>query len=84
MDLWVLSHPDLRRVAPVRTVTEFIVDCITADRDLFESRRPGSPQPLEPPAKQRAQSGPTAASAHHHWMAGFEALFSGSLVLLCQ
>lgn len=41
MDLWVLSHPDLRRAARVRAVTEFIADCVTADRALFEGRRPG-------------------------------------------
>jgi DNA-binding transcriptional LysR family regulator len=43
MDLWVLSHPDLRRAARVRAVTEFIADCVTADRALFEGRRPGRP-----------------------------------------
>jgi len=42
MDLWVLSHPDLRRAARVRAVTEFIGDCVSADRDLFEGRRPGT------------------------------------------
>lgn len=40
MDLWVLSHPDLRRAARIRAVTQYIADCITADRDLFEGRRP--------------------------------------------
>lgn len=40
MDLWVLSHPDLRRAARIRAVTEFIGDSIAADRDLFEGRRP--------------------------------------------
>lgn len=40
MDLWVLTHPDLRRAARVRAVTEFIADCVTSDRDLFEGRRP--------------------------------------------
>jgi DNA-binding transcriptional LysR family regulator len=41
MDLWVLSHPDLRRAARVRAVTGFIAECVTADRALFEGRRPG-------------------------------------------
>ena len=40
MDLWVLSHPDLRRTARVRALTEFIADCVSSDRDLFEGRRP--------------------------------------------
>jgi len=40
MDLWVLSHPDMRRVARVRAFTSFIADAILADRDLFEGRRP--------------------------------------------
>lgn len=43
MDLWVLSHPDLRRAARVRAVTEFIAECVTADRALFEGRRPFGP-----------------------------------------
>lgn len=40
LDLWVLSHPDLRRDARIMAFTEFIADCIIADRDLFEGRRP--------------------------------------------
>lgn len=43
MDLWVLSHPEVRRAARVRAFTSFIADAILADRDLFEGRRP---QPL--------------------------------------
>ena len=39
-DLWVLSHPDVRRVARVRLFTDFIAEVIQADRDLFEGRRP--------------------------------------------
>ncbi|MFQ5565293.1 MAG: LysR family transcriptional regulator [Paracoccaceae bacterium] len=41
MDLWVLSHPDLRRAARVRAVTAFIAECVSADRALFEGRRQG-------------------------------------------
>ncbi len=44
MDLWVLTHPDLRAAARVRAVTEHIADCVIADRDLFEGRRPGATQ----------------------------------------
>jgi DNA-binding transcriptional LysR family regulator len=40
MELWVLTHPDVRRAARVRTFTEFIADAFLADRDLFEGRRP--------------------------------------------
>ena len=40
MDLWVLSHPDVRRTARVRALATFIADTVLADRDLFEGRRP--------------------------------------------
>jgi len=39
MDLWVLTHPDMRRSARVRAFASFIADTILADRDLFEGRR---------------------------------------------
>jgi DNA-binding transcriptional LysR family regulator len=39
-DLWILTHPDVRRVARVRIFTDFIAKTIIADRDLFEGRRP--------------------------------------------
>ncbi len=39
-DLWVLYHPDVRRVSRIRLFTDFISDVISADRDLFEGRRP--------------------------------------------
>lgn len=39
-DLWVLSHPDVRRAARVRLFTEFIAEAILADRDMFEGRLP--------------------------------------------
>jgi DNA-binding transcriptional LysR family regulator len=41
LGLWVLTHPDVKRVARVRAFTEFIAKAILADRDLFEGRRPG-------------------------------------------
>jgi len=47
MDLWVLSHPDIRRAARVRTFTAFIADTVLADRDLFEDRRPQSANLLQ-------------------------------------
>lgn len=40
MDLWILSHPDMRRAARVRAFTSFIAETFLADRDLFEGRCP--------------------------------------------
>jgi DNA-binding transcriptional LysR family regulator len=40
LGLWILTHPDVKRVARVRAFTEFISKAIHADRDLFEGRRP--------------------------------------------
>lgn len=40
MDLWVLTHPDLMRVARVREFTAFIANVFLTDRDLFEGRLP--------------------------------------------
>jgi DNA-binding transcriptional LysR family regulator len=39
-DLWILTHPDVRRVARVRLFAEFIAEAIRADLELFEGRRP--------------------------------------------
>ena len=38
-DIWVLTHPDVRRMARVRIFADFISKAILADRDLFEGRR---------------------------------------------
>jgi molybdate transport repressor ModE-like protein len=40
MDLWVLTHPDLVRVARVRAFMGFIADAFLVERELFEGRRP--------------------------------------------
>jgi len=40
LHLWVLSHPDVRRVARVRLFSQFIAEAIVADHDLFEGGRP--------------------------------------------
>lgn len=40
MDLWLLWHPDVRRVARVRAFIAFMTDTFIADRALFEGRRP--------------------------------------------
>lgn len=39
LELWLLHHPDIRRVYRVRLFAEFISDLIRADLDLFEGRR---------------------------------------------
>ena len=38
-DLWVLTHPDVHRVARVQRFTAFVAEALQADRDLFEGRR---------------------------------------------
>lgn len=37
-ELWLLTHPDLRRVARVRVVLDALRDALVARRDLFEGR----------------------------------------------
>ncbi len=39
LDLWILYHPDVRRVYRVRLFADFITDLIMSDLDLFEGRR---------------------------------------------
>jgi len=47
MDLWILTHPDMRRAAQVRAFTKYIADTFLSDRDLFEGRRPWTePSPI--------------------------------------
>lgn len=38
LDLWILHHPDIRRVHRVRLFAEFIAEVVSADVDLFEGR----------------------------------------------
>lgn len=40
---WVLTHPDLRRSARVRTVMAFLVDVINANAELITGQRPQPP-----------------------------------------
>ena len=42
-DLWILYHPDVRRVYRVRLFADFIADLIKSDLDLFEGRRAFTP-----------------------------------------
>jgi DNA-binding transcriptional LysR family regulator len=39
-DMWLLYHPEIRRVYRVRLFADFVIELIEADRDLFEGRRP--------------------------------------------
>ena len=39
-ELWVLTHPDLRRTARVRAFTEHAAEALSGQRDLLEGRRP--------------------------------------------
>jgi DNA-binding transcriptional LysR family regulator len=39
-DLWILYHPDVRRVSRIQLFSDFISESIHADLDLFEGRRP--------------------------------------------
>ncbi len=38
-DVWLLSHPDLRETARIRTFSRFITTALKAKRDLLEGRR---------------------------------------------
>lgn len=40
MDLWILTHPDIRRTARVRAFMRFAADAFLTERELFEGRRP--------------------------------------------
>jgi len=39
-ELWILYHPDVRRVSRIRLFADFIAEVIRCDLDLFEGRRP--------------------------------------------
>lgn len=52
MDLWVLTHSDVRRAARVIAFTEYIANHILADRDLFEGRRPATSEPGGAPQRE--------------------------------
>ena len=39
-DMWLLYHPEVRRVYRVRLFADFVIGLIKADRDLFEGLRP--------------------------------------------
>jgi molybdate transport repressor ModE-like protein len=39
-ELWVLTHEDLRRTARIRALTDWLVDELSKERELFAGRRP--------------------------------------------
>ena len=43
-DIWLLSHPDVRRTRRLRLFTDFLARQIKSDADLFEGRRPRQAQ----------------------------------------
>ena len=42
IDLWLLTHEDLRQTARVRAFMDFIAESIADDRDLIEGRQPAA------------------------------------------
>ena len=42
-DMWILHHPDVRRVYRIRLFADFIAEAIKSDVELFEGRRPLNP-----------------------------------------
>lgn len=40
LDLWLLTHEDLRRTARIRAFLDFMAKTLTGDADLLEGRRP--------------------------------------------
>lgn len=45
LDLWLLTHEDLRNTARIRALLDFLGAALQADADLLEGRRPGKPGP---------------------------------------
>lgn len=41
-DLWLLTHPDLRKTARIRVLADFLAQALEQERDLIEGRRRGS------------------------------------------
>ena len=39
-DMWVLTHPEMRKVARVRAVADFLGKALAVERDLLEGERP--------------------------------------------
>ena len=47
LDLWLLTHEDLRQTARIRAFVDFIAEALAAQADLLEGRRPGNGKPAE-------------------------------------
>ena len=58
--LWLLTHPDLRRVARIRTVLDVLANHLVAERALIEGRRAAFS-----PAPPRATASPRARAPRH-------------------
>lgn len=46
LDIWVLTHPDLRETPRIKLLMGFIADMLVAQRDLIEGRSGGSQETL--------------------------------------
>jgi DNA-binding transcriptional LysR family regulator len=42
LELWILTHPDLRHTARVKALLAFLHEALTKERELFEGTRPRS------------------------------------------
>jgi DNA-binding transcriptional LysR family regulator len=45
LDLWLLTHEDLRHTARIRTFVDFIAEALAAQADLLEGRGPQAGKP---------------------------------------
>jgi len=61
LDLWLLTHQDLRRTARIRAFLDFISEALAADAPLFEGRRP-QPGPASASDDSRAAAPRTPAA----------------------
>ena len=42
MELWILTHPDLRHTARVKALIAFLYEALLKEKDLFEGNKPGN------------------------------------------
>jgi DNA-binding transcriptional LysR family regulator len=50
LDLWLLTHEDLRNTARIRAFMDFMANALATDADVLEGRRPqaGPPRTTTP------------------------------------
>ena len=61
-DLWLLTHPDLRRVARIRAFMDFVSEAVVKDRPLLEGNGPRvEPSIAKTSRRPRAETGKPAA-----------------------